>query len=495
MTQLKLYQYIQQYIHDDYAMNVLYNLIKDAAVRYNFDMSKNNIINIDGRFLGEEFEVLLTGGLKDKLHFFSLMLSLKTIILDSVYFDCCTDDYLIFKPAPSEKYDWILYADVIRFFSEDEDFSMVFNLLSNVYYNIATSPDDIQKFKDSVVIPEFKNEKKYYQNLCAAGVKRKDIISDNAFVDSDITTYVIDKKVVYVGNTAFAYCPNLEKIKFEGKVKFGLFPIVECQSLKRIVVPGELVSYYKETLPFYSEIISSSDIVEEKHEIVNEEVVPSQTITPQTEVKQERKITQHQPINTKLIYNIFDKKATSYKYFWFLSIISIAKQKGSLSVPHKDILIRWAAIAWPIVFEDELSLGASDQISRYLSMLKKKVNIIPAASSKVVEAALTQNYSAKGLDAILNPLLNNVPYLFLSPWIPFTNNQDVIEKSNSNEYACPYALHDDCIILDEDWLEYIEEHYDELCEFTKKSFVKYLESYNDKMKLLKLMASGFSLIK
>ena len=495
MKQLKLYQYIRQYIHDDYAMDVLYNLIKDAAIKSNFDMSANNIINIDRRFLGEEIDVLITGGIKDKLHLYSLMLSIKTLILDKVYFECCKDDYLIFNPIPSGKYEWILYADIIHFFSENEEFSTIYSILSNEYYNISSNPDDIQKFKDSIVIPEFHNERKEYQRPVTFFENNK-IIIDNAFVDSDITTYVVDKNVVYVGNTAFAYCSNLVKIKFEGKVQFGLFPIVECQSLRRIVVPEDLIPYYKEALPFYSDIISSSEEIaeERKPETTSEEIKKPEPVTPQPEVKKEKKVTHFQPINTKLINSIFDKKATSYKFFWFLSIISIAKQKGSLSVPYKDILIRWAVIAWPIVFEDELSFGAADQISKYLSMLKNKVNVIPAASSKVVEAALTQNYSAKGVDAILNPLLNNVPYRFLSPWIPFTNNQDVIEKSNSNDYACPYALHDDCIILDEDWWEYIEEHYDELCEFTKKSFVKYLEGYNDKMKLLKFMTSGFSLI-
>lgn len=202
-----------------------------------------------------------------------------------------------------------------------------------------------------------------------------------------------------------------------------------------------------------------------------------------------------QQLNTKSIYNIFDNRTTSYKFFWFLSIISIAKQKGNLFIPYKDIVIRMAALAWPLVFEDELSFGNIDMMSKYLSMVKKKVYIISSASSKVVEATLTQNYQSKGIDKELKPLLYNVPYRFLTPWIPYTFDTDVSKKSNSKDYKSLYALREDCIVLDEDWWKYIKEHYDELCEFSKKSFVKYLEGYNDKMKLLKLMASGFSLIK
>lgn len=57
-----------------------------------------------------------------------------------------------------------------------------------------------------------------------------------------------------------------------------------------------------------------------------------------------------------------------------------------------------------------------------------------------------------------------------------------------------YALLDDRILLNEDWWDYITEHYSELCKFATESFVDYVKQYNDAMKLLKFRTAGFSFI-
>ena len=81
-------------------------------------------------------------------------------------------------------------------------------------------------------------------------------------------------------------------------------------------------------------------------------------------------------IDIKKLDYIFEKKATSYKYFWFMAIISLAKDKKSLTIPYRDIVIRMATLAWPIVFEDEIDLGQSDMIAKYLNDILERSNFL-----------------------------------------------------------------------------------------------------------------------
>lgn len=116
----------------------------------------------------------------------------------------------------------------------------------------------------------------------------------------------------------------------------------------------------------------------------------------------------------------------------------------------------------------------------------KKTSLIPAASPKVVESYMRQHYEGQGLSKILAPLMKNVPYRFLSPWIKFSTTEDVVAKSNAKGYNGLYAINKDGILLDEDWWEYIEENYDKIYSFALNSFVEYVSQYNNPMKLIKL---------
>ena len=201
------------------------------------------------------------------------------------------------------------------------------------------------------------------------------------------------------------------------------------------------------------------------------------------------------PIDPNMLEKIFEKKATSYKYFWFMAIISLAKEKNSLTISYKDILIRMAAMAWPIVFEYDIDLGNGDMIPKYLREIVKETTLSEQFPSKVVEAYMTVYYESEGIDKILEPLLKNVPYRLLSPWIRYTTDEEVIEKSNSGDYACLYALREDCLILNEEWWDYIKSRYTKICNSCERSFITYIQPRNKQHnKLTKFMSKGWSLI-
>jgi hypothetical protein len=176
-----------------------------------------------------------------------------------------------------------------------------------------------------------------------------------------------------------------------------------------------------------------------------------------------------------------------------MAIISLAKDKNSLTISYRDIVIRMATLAWPIVFEDEIDLGKSDMIAKYLNDILERSALIKNISNKVVEAYLSVYYDSDGIGKILEPLLKNVPYRFLSPWIRYTTDKEVVEKSNSADYACLYALQDNVIVLNEEWWDYIKKNYTKICNSTEWSFITYLKPFNNHSQITKMMSRGWNI--
>ena len=74
------------------------------------------------------------------------------------------------------------------------------------------------------------------------------------------------------------------------------------------------------------------------------------------------------------------------------------------------------------------------------------------------------------------PLLKNVPYRFLSPWIPFTTNDEVMEISRKPENSCLYEIYNGHITIKDIWRDYLIDHYDEITLFIDLSLRTYLSS-------------------
>ena len=140
--------------------------------------------------------------------------------------------------------------------------------------------------------------------------------------------------------------------------------------------------------------------------------------------------------------------------------------------------------AWPYLCHDSLDFGSSDQIKKIIEDIRKKTYLIENASESVVYNQM--NYHVDSLKGILAPLSKNVPFRFISPWIKYTSDQEVMEASQHNNTA-PYALYEDKIVFDDDRLKFFTEHYDEQQQFIKKSLKEYLNKYNNAFKMLKLM--------
>ena len=130
--------------------------------------------------------------------------------------------------------------------------------------------------------------------------------------------------------------------------------------------------------------------------------------------------------------------------------------------------------AWCYVFMEGAEFPKSDQIPKIIDILHDKFKLDDSSAKTKVESQILYYYERSHLDRILSPLLKNVPYRFLSPWIPFTDNEDVKTKSNQEELMCPYSLHEDHISINSAWCDFLLEYYDKINSFTVKELHSYL---------------------
>lgn len=482
---------------NSYFMEVLYYYVRRTLLEADFDLSEYDGFNTNGKYLGYKVEVNFSNVFNNVIQSLSFALSVRALLLNPTYFQYCYDSRLLFFTM-TDYLTWESHRIIMECIN-DEDFRFIYQMIVDATENGKIDDNKKQLFKEGTIRPEFH----HLEDYCKLMAKDPEyngisIIKNNAYLCSDIEEFTITKAIDYVGNTVFAYCDNLKEIRFERKVLFGKFPIIECKNLKRIVVPTDLLDYYKESLPYFKDIITDRELeieepdVEEKTDDLEIEHVyvgiPSADSYIETDVETDES---EETIDFSTIEKVFDKKATSYKYFWFMAIISLAKEKDKLELPYNDILIRMAALAWPIVMSDGIDLGKNDLILRYLNDIQKNSYLINDASIVVVESYLRDNYDTKDIGKILSPLLKNVPFRFLSPWIKYTTDEEVVKKSLEKSTYGFYELHEDHIIINKVWWNYIEEHYDDICNFTLQSFISYVKQNNKSTKLLKLMEFGW----
>ena len=262
MIKTQLLKYIKASIRDEYAMEALYYCVKDAALKNGLAFETATSIVIDGRFLGETIQIDINNRFQSQIKTVALLLSIRALMLDKCYLKCCTDDYLIFTSSVIGKFQWVELTTIIRECMDDDEFYRLYDIFEDLYFDESITEESIVELKDGLTVPEYRGLEKFYKTIASSneGIV-EGIICDNAFINEDFETFIVPSDVAYIGNTAFSYCPNLSLIRFTNKVSFGVFPIVECKKLSRIVVPTELVDYFKEELPYYKSIVTDNENV------------------------------------------------------------------------------------------------------------------------------------------------------------------------------------------------------------------------------------------
>lgn len=175
---------------------------------------------------------------------------------------------------------------------------------------------------------------------------------------------------------------------------------------------------------------------------------------------------------------IFNSTTATYKFYWFVALLDIVVKERKTRMSFWEIIAGMVAESWYPIHYFKLSFGKSDSLYVHSMALQKELGISIDADRTRIKRILLDNIDNSRTKSFLRVFTLNVPYRFLSPWIPFTINSDVIARSQRFENNCLYAINGETIELNPVWNEYLMEHYGILRDFAFWNLTFFLQKRN-----------------
>jgi len=162
---------------------------------------------------------------------------------------------------------------------------------------------------------------------------------------------------------------------------------------------------------------------------------------------------QENALSTNLLAACFNKKSSTYKYYWLLSIVQELEKNGSC-ILKRNLFARMISNAWYTVNYFHVSFGKQDLIQTTIKLINEAENI-PIDEKLDSVFNLLINTNNKETEKQLWHFNKNVPHWFLSPWFPSLNKAEIYKNSKNYSKNCLYALYDDYIEINLDWVSYL----------------------------------------
>lgn len=186
------------------------------------------------------------------------------------------------------------------------------------------------------------------------------------------------------------------------------------------------------------------------------------------------------PQNNKLpisaLAGIFSNTSAAYKFYWFVALLDIVVKERKTRISFWEIIAGIVAESWYPIHYFKLSFGKSDSLFDKSLEIQNAFQISIESDKDKIKKYLLDNLN--GTKKFLRVFTLNVPYRFLSPWIKYTYDEDVVAKSQRFENDCLYAIYSDEIVINDNWVEYLTEHYTILRDFAFWNLTEFLQKRN-----------------
>lgn len=161
-------------------------------------------------------------------------------------------------------------------------------------------------------------------------------------------------------------------------------------------------------------------------------------------------------IDSARLSRIFDNTVATYKFYWFVSIINrlVANPERRL-FSFEEIIAEMIAEAWYPIHYFRISFGKQDSLECNIMELQRILGIAIDADVETVRETILRNSNSPSVRRCLHVFTLNVPYWFLSPWIPGATKPQVEKYSRELFNNCPYSILGKTIAVDERWAEYL----------------------------------------
>ena len=187
-------------------------------------------------------------------------------------------------------------------------------------------------------------------------------------------------------------------------------------------------------------------------------------------------------LSTKNLSRVFNNTTATYKFYWFQSLLQTHNEEGIYRMNVWDLVIRMVANAWFPIHYFHLSFGSMDSLHRIVTELQWMTDLPMDAKKEEVVECLTVRLDDKKVKDQLATLIRNVPYRFLSPWINYTSDADVIARSHAYENGCLYSIQktkdEFYITINPVWNKYLQDYYGILTDFINWNLTLFLQQRN-----------------
>jgi HNH endonuclease len=198
------------------------------------------------------------------------------------------------------------------------------------------------------------------------------------------------------------------------------------------------------------------------------------------------------PGATSVIGLVFQNVDTTYKFFWFLSVLhkaNAAPFRTALPLAIKELAREMIAQAWPCRRLFKLWFGHQDRLQGLIDQLAQSSGLSDSARlDEVRDAALELT------EADLSVLQDFVPYRFLTPWLrsalvgvnDHARNQLIqllAARSSKSPRPTPYSFdkvigRPKQIIVGSKWLTFLQSNHLPFRAFAQLSVARYFEARN-----------------
>lgn len=184
---------------------------------------------------------------------------------------------------------------------------------------------------------------------------------------------------------------------------------------------------------------------------------------------------------------LFDNKSECYKLFWFQAIAGKVKE-GQHIITFETLINEMIADAWYMVSEYHLNLGPSDALERVVHRLSQ-ISHMKSCEKKEKVLAYVAACKDKEVLAMKRTLSQNVPYRLQAPFMESMKGKEwsrsgkkLAERINKEQRLMYYFLQfqglDTCIVIQNDWADYITRNYEIIQGWVELNLIQYLQRRN-----------------
>lgn len=175
---------------------------------------------------------------------------------------------------------------------------------------------------------------------------------------------------------------------------------------------------------------------------------------------------------------IFNNTTATYKFYWFASVLDFVAKEGRTNMSFWEVIAGMIAQSWYPIHYFKISFGKSDSLYSQSKFLQEELGIPIDADKGKIRSIILDSLETSAVRASLKIFSLNVPYRFLSPWVRYTSDNDVVLRSQQYENGCLYSIVADEITINPSWVNYLQEHYSILRDFTFWNLTEFLQRRN-----------------